>query len=39
MNRSELREEAFKLLYSMEVQGELDKEQIENIYKEWKAKE
>jgi len=28
MNRSELREEAFKLLYSMEVQGELDKEQL-----------
>ena len=34
MNRSELREEAFKLLYSKEVQGELEKEQIEEYIKE-----
>ena len=34
MNRSELREEAFKLLYSMEVQGELEKEQLEEYIKE-----
>ena len=34
MNRSELREEAFKLLYSMEVQGEIEKEQLEEYIKE-----
>lgn len=34
MNRSELREEAFKLLYSMEVQGELEKEQVEEYITE-----
>lgn len=34
MNRSELREEAFKLLYSKEVQGELEKEQLEEYIKE-----
>jgi len=34
MNRSELREEAFKLLYSKEVQGQLDKEQIEQYIAE-----
>lgn len=34
MNRSELREEAFKLLYSKEVQGELEKEQIEEYIEE-----
>jgi len=34
MNRSELREEAFKLLYSMEVQGELEKEQLDEYIKE-----
>jgi len=34
MNRSELREEAFKLLYSKEVQGDLEKEQIEEYIKE-----
>ncbi|MBR6504834.1 MAG: transcription antitermination factor NusB [Clostridia bacterium] len=34
MNRSELREEAFKLLYSKEVQGELEKEQVEEYIKD-----
>lgn len=34
MNRSELREEAFKLLYSKEVQGELEKEQIDEYITE-----
>ena len=34
MNRSELREEAFKLLYSKEVQGDLEKEQIDEYIAE-----
>lgn len=34
MNRSELREEAFKLLYSMEVQGSLEKEQLDEYISE-----
>ena len=34
MNRSELREEAFKLLYSKEVQVDLEKDQIDEYITE-----
>lgn len=39
MNRSEIRENAFKLIYGMEVQKEYDKEQVELFLEENNIKE